>query len=137
MVGVKTWFGIPRLACLMMFTIVASFALVIILQISLQIRLHGVVIFGGIMTPQIYLTGYLDTKDRGFEIRRFWFWMGIVFMIVYSGFILFGDDIETGFKIAPDIQSFFIYNAVHIIFLTLMAIHVYTKRELRKMIPFI
>jgi hypothetical protein len=129
------WFGIPypRFFFGIVFAILASFAIVIVLGVNL----HVAVLLGGIMFPQIYAVGYLTTGHRHFAIRRFWFLSGIVWVIIYSGIILFFDDIDTGFKVAPDIQSFFIYNILNFIFVALMAIHLHRKKELRKALRFI
>jgi len=110
---------------------VLTFALYLIVW-YFGLSLHPIVFLGGYNFPLYIVAGYIFTRNRHREVRRFWFGITLFDLIMVGVLIVIMDDIGTGTKIAPNLPTFLISEAFLILIITLMALDLHRRKELRK-----
>jgi hypothetical protein len=90
----------------------------------------------GVFLPPYLIAGYIFTRNRHREIRRFWFGLTLVTMIIHGVVILTMEDYQTGLKFAPDIPTFLIKESFLIFTLAIMTLDLFRRKELRKVFSY-
>ncbi|MFW9788809.1 MAG: hypothetical protein ACFFE2_14650 [Candidatus Thorarchaeota archaeon] len=126
---------IERICIVTMIVNLVSILLILYFRIS-ELLNDPATFIAGVFFPPYLIAGYIFTRNRHREIRRFWFGLTLATMVVLGVFLVTVVDYTTGLKYAPDIQTFLIKESLLILILSIMTLDLYRRKELRKVFSY-